>query len=77
MEFVTCALIQLSMAAKRQATAMPITKRIASQKSGWVMSGMAIDAADATAAMVAKVRMWPILRSRRVTEMQPSAKPRL
>lgn len=38
---------------------------------------MAIEAADATAAMVAKVLIWPILRRRRVTEMQPSANPML
>jgi len=77
LEFVTWALIQLSMAAKRQATAMPMTKRISIQNSGWMMSGMAIEAAEATAAMVAKVLIWPIFRRSRVTEMQPSANPML
>ncbi|MNE83626.1 hypothetical protein D3C80_1804570 [compost metagenome] len=77
LEFVTCALIQLSITAKRQATAMPMTKRINIQNRGWMMSGMAIDAAEATAAMVAKARIWPIRRRSRVTEMQPSANPML
>ncbi|CAH0178445.1 hypothetical protein SRABI46_01454 [Agrobacterium fabrum] len=38
---------------------------------------MAIEAADATAAMVAKVLIWPIRRMSCVTEMQPSANPML
>ena len=77
LEFVTCALIQLSMVANRQATAMPMRKRIANQKNGSVTRTMVMDAADAMADMAAKTRIWPIFRNRRVTLIQPTAKPRL
>ena len=45
---------------------MPITKRISVQNRGEMISGIRIEQQAATAAMAAKVRMWPMERRTRV-----------